>query len=160
MEFDLPNTDAATLPRDSNDVLLIQQNHADWQPIIGFVNQGGRLPAGSPTRSSLVAAQAGPHTTLNFKPARRYFIAQSVSRFVSRECPQAFPLIPCRADKFPRATAVARRSLRLCPVITREDEALNSCNALPMCADGFFGSAQRKHKRRSPRNRAETVLPY
>jgi hypothetical protein len=44
MDFDFPSTDAATLPRDSNDVLLIQQNHADWQPIIGFVNQGGRLP--------------------------------------------------------------------------------------------------------------------
>jgi len=32
--------------------------------------------------------------------------------------------------------------------------------ARDMCADGFFGSAQRKHKRRSPRNRVETVLPY
>ena len=41
MDFDFPSTDAATLPRDSNDVLLIQQNHADWQPIIGFVNQQG-----------------------------------------------------------------------------------------------------------------------
>jgi len=39
MDFDFPSTDAATLPRDSNDVLLIQQNHADWEPIIGFVNQ-------------------------------------------------------------------------------------------------------------------------
>ena len=27
-------------------------------------------------------------TTLNFKPARRYSIAQSVRRFVPRECPQ------------------------------------------------------------------------
>ena len=41
MDFDFPSTDAATLPRDSNDVFLIQQNHADWQPIIGFVNQQG-----------------------------------------------------------------------------------------------------------------------
>jgi hypothetical protein len=39
MDFDFPSTDAATLPRDSNDVLLIQQNHTDWQPIIGFVMQ-------------------------------------------------------------------------------------------------------------------------
>jgi len=37
MDFDFPSTDAATLPRDSNDVLLIQRNHADWQPVIGFV---------------------------------------------------------------------------------------------------------------------------
>jgi hypothetical protein len=28
MDFDFPSTDAATLPRDSNDVLLIQLNHA------------------------------------------------------------------------------------------------------------------------------------
>jgi len=39
MDFDFPSTDAATLPRDSNDVLLIRQNHADWQPIIGSVTQ-------------------------------------------------------------------------------------------------------------------------
>jgi hypothetical protein len=37
--------------------------------------------------------------------------------------------------------------------------ALNSSNALPMCANGFFGSAQRKHKRRTPGDRLETVLP-
>src|ERR1700693_2160368 len=33
MDFDFPSTDAATLPHDSNDVLVIQQNHAEWQPI-------------------------------------------------------------------------------------------------------------------------------
>jgi hypothetical protein len=36
MDFDFPSTDAATLPHDGNDVLLIQQNHAYWQPIIGL----------------------------------------------------------------------------------------------------------------------------
>ena len=39
MDFDFPSTNAATPPRDSNDVFLIQQNHADWELIIGFVTR-------------------------------------------------------------------------------------------------------------------------
>jgi hypothetical protein len=51
MDFDFPSTDAATLPRDSNDVLLIQQNHAEWQPIIGFVTNEADYPPSSISRT-------------------------------------------------------------------------------------------------------------
>ena len=39
MEFDYPSTDAATLTRDSNDVLLIQQNHRASAYALGPLSQ-------------------------------------------------------------------------------------------------------------------------
>ena len=74
MDFDFASTDSATLPRDSNDVLLIQQNHADWLLIIGFVIQrSARTPLAhdSPKRGE---NNRGPTVIRSFystRPLRR-----------------------------------------------------------------------------------------
>jgi len=59
MDFDFPSTEVATLPRDSNDVLLIQQNHADWQPIIGFVTQRSAIRMQFPATAMTLGARFG-----------------------------------------------------------------------------------------------------
>ena len=68
MDFDFPSTDAATLPCDINDVLLIQQNHADLQPIIVFVTQRSAIRMQFPATAMTLGARLAldeVHTTFS-----------------------------------------------------------------------------------------------